>query len=36
MIGALVIIGLVSLTVVFLMSQVMKRHNNTLTRLALE
>ena len=36
MIGALVVIGLVSLAVVFLMSQAMKHHNNTLTRLALE
>jgi len=35
-IGALMIISSVSLAVIFLMSKAMKRHNNTLTRLALE
>ena len=34
--GSLVVIALVSLLVILLMSRVMKRHNNTLTRLALE
>ena len=36
MTGSLVVIALVSLLVILLMSRVMKRHNNTLTRLALE
>lgn len=36
MTGSLVVIALVSILVILLMSRVMKRHNNTLTRLALE
>jgi len=36
MTGALLIISLASLAVIFLMIQAMKRYNNTLTRLALE
>lgn len=36
MTGSLVVIALVSLAVIFLMSQIMKWRNNTLTRLALE
>ena len=34
--GSLVVIAAVSLAFIFLMSQIMKRYNNTLTRLALE
>jgi lipopolysaccharide transport system permease protein len=36
MTGSLVVIAVVSLAFIFLMSQAMKRYNNTLTRLALE
>lgn len=36
MTGSLVVIASVSLLIILLMSRVMKRHNNTLTRLALE
>jgi len=36
LIGSLAIISLVSILVIFLMTHVMKRHNNTLTLLALE
>ena len=36
MTGALVVVASVSLAVILLMSKTMKRHNNTLTRLALE
>lgn len=36
MIGSLVIIASVSLAIILLMSRAMRRHNNTLTRLALE
>ena len=36
MTGSLVVIASVSLVIIFLMSQTMKRYNNTLTRLALE
>jgi len=36
MTGSLAVIAFVSLLFIFLMSQAMKRHNNTLTRLALE
>jgi lipopolysaccharide transport system permease protein len=34
--GSLIVIAFVSVAFIFLMSQAMKRHNNTLTRLALE
>ncbi len=36
MTGSLLVIAIVSILIILLMSRVMKRHNNTLTRLALE